>query len=137
MASPRVITGLPTGLVVTNTAAPPYNMFLQDLDAGTLRKDLSVDQDGVRRNVTIIGVRIGNTLNPSQKVWLKFWDAEDPSPGSDPPSMVLRCRAGKVTEYIVPWQFSYLSYQVVTSPGTPGTSGPSNAVTVDLAFSIA
>jgi len=133
MASPPIISGLPAGLSLVNVAAPPYNLLIEDANAEVLRKDVLYRPTGSIQG-TIVGVRINNTQNPNAKVWLKMWDSDDPVVGTEAPPVILRCRAGKITEYYVLVPFKYLSYQVLVTPGTKGTTAPTKPVSVCLAI---
>lgn len=132
-----VFSGLPAGVNVFNVATLPLSNILEDTNAGVLRKDVLYHAPPAPPIVTIqiVGFRIDNTLNPGQDVWLKLWRVADPTVGVTAPHAILRCRAGKITEYAVQVDFGggHLSYQVLITPGTKGTTAPTNAVRVALA----
>ena len=131
------ISGLPSGMSVFSASAPPFNLVLDDNNAEVLRRNALYRPTPPGPIVApIVAVRIDNSHNPGKKVWLKVWDVPEPAVGNTPPFAILRCRAGKITEYYLRMEPAVLSYQVLTAPGTKGTVAPERPVRVTIALAV-
>lgn len=78
-------------------------------------------------------VDVDNEANAAAS-YLKVYDAASPTVGTTAPDFIFRVAAGQRRGLVIPdgWYFSYLSFAVVTSGGTAGTTGPTSAVTVRM-----
>tara|TARA_R100001086_G_scaffold235726_2_gene158789 strand:- start:1381 stop:1743 length:363 start_codon:yes stop_codon:yes gene_type:complete len=85
----------------------------------------------VGSSVTLDGVLIDNTLNTA-KSYVKIYNNSGPSPGTTAPDMVLVAPAQNTIAYTFASgvAFSNFSFACVTTPGTAGAVGPTNAVVV-------
>ena len=85
----------------------------------------------VGSSVTLDGVLIDNTLNTA-KSYVKIYNNSGPSPGTTAPDMVLVAPAQNTIAYTFASgvAFSNFSFACVTTPGTAGAIGPTNAVVV-------
>lgn len=132
-----VFSGLPAGMTAVNAALLPLSNILQDATAEVLRKDVFHHSPPAPPilAVQILAVRIENTLNAGQDVWLKLWKDANPVVGTTPPHAILRCRAGKIIEYLaqIDMKGGVLSYQVLATPGTKGAVAPARSVRVAFA----
>lgn len=145
MATTPQISGLPSGMSGSVTSSSAYNVLLRDADARAERKDILHQQVGPSTyydySCQISAVKIDNSLNSNASAYLKFYNSADPGWGSDAPLAILRCRPGKVAEYLllIPSAiaaFDNLSYTVVTKGGTTGSAKQGNPVIVDMALTI-
>lgn len=109
--------------------------------SGSLRviRDSDAD-DTVERNVndgaaTIYAVTIDNTANGAD-TYVKFWNTVGSvTLGTTAPDMILYAPASTRIPYIFTTGNTFstgLTYAAVTTPGTAGTTPPTNAVPVDI-----
>ena len=77
-------------------------------------------------------VEIDNTLNGVDDTYVKLYDDGAPTVGSTGPNWILKADAGEKITYALPKSsaFTALSAAALKSPGTAGTTGPDNSVTV-------
>ena len=91
----------------------------------------------VTGTLEIVFVELDNTAN-SSTVYLKLWDddASDVTLGTDAPELQIAVGANKKAQILFlgdrPLFSSAISYAVVTTPGTSGTTGPSNSVSLRM-----
>ena len=87
-------------------------------------------------SVTVHQVRIVNTANTT-KLYLKLYNlaASSLTVGTNNPDVILPVEGSTSVEYAFDPGIAFgtaLSYAVVTSAGTAGTSAPSTAITIEL-----
>jgi len=108
--------------------------------AGTLVKVVA-DSDGSYNNVTgntsgkVYQVKIDNSRNIDQGVYVKYVDSASATPGSSTADMMFYVNAGKSCTYIVDTGFAYtsgVSLWISSVSGTNNISSPSSAVTITL-----
>lgn len=83
----------------------------------------------------IIWGEIDNTNNPSYAVWAKFYDNATPTVGTTVPTMIVKCRAGTVTQFANGRKWDYataITCACVKTGGTGGTTSPDNKVTIKV-----
>ena len=93
------------------------------------------------RNASILGsnyiikyVKLDNSLNTTEAVYLKIWlDGTPPTVGTTTPDMIFKAPAGGVVEYLIPDGIqnnsnAVINVAVVTTGGTGGTTNPTGTV---------
>jgi hypothetical protein len=88
---------------------------------------------------TLYLVEIDNTANAGAASYVKLWDALTATVGTTDPHLVLRAPAATKLTYALPSGVAFAvgcSAACVTSPGTPGVTGPTSAVVVRLLASV-
>lgn len=85
--------------------------------------------------LTVYQVIIDNTLNPSQKVYSKFWNNAAPTVGTTVPDMIIKTPGGVSRTWFflegIPFATA-LSFATVTAGGTGGTTNPASNVSVKI-----
>tara|TARA_R110002020_G_scaffold475194_2_gene709035 strand:- start:530 stop:922 length:393 start_codon:yes stop_codon:yes gene_type:complete len=117
---------------------PHGNLIFQE----TAATNTFVDNIFGKTAPKIYVVKVDNTLNTSQAVYLKIFAAGGATSsgitlGTDQPFFVCKARAGATTEIYVPLGMTlptgdYAHMAVVTTAGTAGTTAPNGTVKVTL-----
>ena len=113
---------------------------------GPVGAKLVVDTDAdeqAQNNVTgqadtIYMLDVDNALNAAQVVYLKVYNATSCVPGTDNPDMIIRLTGGERRVCVIPEGELFdvgISFCCVISPGSPGTTGPTSAVTMRMVTS--
>jgi hypothetical protein len=87
-------------------------------------------------SATIYFVEVDNTLN-SVSSYVKLYNATSATPGTTVPDQVLEIPAGKVISFAFPQGLVFgtgLVASTVTVGGTTGTTGPTNDVRLEIAY---
>lgn len=96
------------------------------------------DED-VRGGATdVFLLRVDNSANPSQSVYLHLYDNAAPTVGTTPPDFTFKVLQGIVLEIVAFPNLQFgtaLSFACTTSGGLGGTSSPTNPVIVEIACS--
>lgn len=85
-------------------------------------------------NYIVKYVRVNNSLNTTEAVYLKIWlDGTPPTVGTTTPDMIFKAPAGGVVEYLIPDGIqnnsnAVINVAVVTTGGTGGTTSPTGTV---------
>tara|TARA_R110002110_G_scaffold18524_6_gene77762 strand:+ start:1253 stop:1621 length:369 start_codon:yes stop_codon:yes gene_type:complete len=85
---------------------------------------------------TLYMVRIDNTANSTETVYLKIYDATSATVGTTRPSGIFSCPASSSRQYSVPDGITFsagITYAVVRTAGLQGAVNPSATVKVYLA----
>lgn len=123
-------------LELTNT------VIIRNTDAnGTVEKDVRAGA------MTLYGMYVDNTPTDAAPAYIKFWDHANPTIGTTPPDYVFEIEgngsgdtkavnAGDVYMVFnggtgIPFSVG-MSYAVVTTGGTAGTTNPATTVKVDM-----
>lgn len=86
---------------------------------------------------TLYGVSINNSLN-TDAVYLKIYNHAAPTVGTTAPNCVIPCAGGRTVEALCQGGTAFstaISFAVVTTAGTAGTTAPTNSVTVIITHS--
>lgn len=89
-------------------------------------------------NSTIQSIEINNTAN-SAATYVKLNNASDNTPGTTEPAMVFVAPASSSITYVFPVGVSSANRIVlwaVTTAGTPGSTGPTSAVTTRILIQV-
>lgn len=83
---------------------------------------------------SIYQLEVDNTGNSDNPAYLKIYDNASPVVGTTAPDFIFKAAISKTMSLAVPsgLPFNNLSFAVVVSGGTAGTTGPTNPVTVRL-----
>ena len=86
---------------------------------------------------TVNYVKVDNTLNTSQAVYVKFYDDATPVVGTDDQYLMLRAGAGATVSFVPMEGIAFataISVLCVTAGGTDGTVSPANSVVVTVVY---
>lgn len=87
---------------------------------------------------TVYLIRVDNSSNPSQIVYLLLYNNAAPTVGSTPPDAIIKVAGGAILETLwlvgVPFGTA-LSFACTTAGGLGGSSSPTNPVIVEIACS--
>jgi len=119
-------------LSVSTQVSPVGTKLIKDTDAGATAQ---TDVTGTAGSIFMIDV--DNTANGADAAYLKIYDDAAPTVGTTDPDHIFRIPVNQRRTIVAPdgLDFSALSYAVVTSPGTPGTTAPANTVTLSMVTS--
>jgi len=119
-------------LSVSTQVSPVGTKLVKDTDAGATAQTGVTGASG-----TVYMLDIDNTANPTDVAYLKIYDDASPTVGTTDPDFIFKIPVNQRRQIVCPdgLDFAVLSYAVVTSPGTPGTAGPSNPVIVKMVTS--
>lgn len=85
--------------------------------------------------LTVYQLILDNTLNPSQKVWTKFYNNAAPTVGTTVPDMIIKTPGGVSRTWFflegIPFAIA-LSFATVITPGTAGAGNPPANVAVTI-----
>lgn len=83
---------------------------------------------------SIYQVDVDNSANADNPAYLKIYDNASPTVGTTPPDFIFKVPVNRRLPMVIPdgLDFNDLSFAVVTTPGTAGTTDPTNAVIVKL-----
>jgi len=118
--------------------------FVKNPVAGVLAANIVEDINGnatAQANVlsgatTLYMVRIDNSSNSAETVYLKLYDATSATVGTTRPAGIFSCPASTSRQYSVPDGITFssgITYAVVKTAGLQGSSNPSATVKVYLA----
>jgi hypothetical protein len=86
---------------------------------------------------SIYQLEIDNTNNSDNPAYLKIYDNASPVVGTTAPDFIFKAAISKTMSLAIPsgLPFNSLSFAVVVSGGTAGTTGPTNPVIVRMVTS--
>ena len=119
-------------LSVSTQVSPVGDKLIKDTDANATAK---TDVTGAAG--TIYMIEIDNTGNPADVAYLKIYDNGAPTVGTTAPDFIFKVPVNQSRTIICPdgLDFTTLSYAVVTTGGTAGTTAPSNDVSLNIVTS--
>lgn len=119
-------------LSISTQVSPVGTKLIKDTDADENAKTNVTGAAG-----TIYMIDINNEANPSDVAYLKIYDNAAPTVGTTDPDFIFKVPVNQRRAIVCPdgLDFAALSFAVVTSAGTPGTTGPTNAVEVEMVTS--
>jgi len=119
-------------LSVSTQVSPIGTKLIKETQAGA-----TPNTDVTGTSGTIYMLDIDNRNNPSDVAYLKIYDDADPTVGTTDPDFIFKVPVNQRRQIVCPdgLDFSTLSFAVVTAPGTPGTTAPSNDVIVQMVTS--
>lgn len=119
-------------LKISDQVPPVGTKLVVDDDANETSKNSVTGAAG-----TIYQIDVDNEANADNAAYLKIYDNPSPTVGTSNPDMVVRVPVNQRRGIVIPdgWDFNSLSFCVVTTGGTPGTTGPTNPVTVKFVTS--
>ena len=117
---------------VSTQVSPVGTKLVKDTDANEVAQTNVTGAAG-----TIYMLDIDNTGNPADVAYLKIYDDAAPTVGTTDPDFIFKVPVNQRRQIVCPdgLDFAALSYAVVTSGGTPGTTGPTNPVEISLVTS--
>ena len=119
-------------LSVSTQVSPVGSNLIKDTDANATPE---VNVTGAAGTIYMIDV--DNTGNPVDVAYLKIYDDAAPTVGTTDPDFIVKVPVNERRQVVCPdgLDFATLSFAVVTAPGTPGVTGPTNPVIVQLVTS--
>ncbi len=116
-------------LSVSKQASPVGSTLVVQTDAN------STSNNNVTGGVgSIYQIEIDNTANSDNACYLKIYDNASPTIGTTAPDFIVKCPVNRKINLVSVdgLDFSILSFAVVVSGGTSGTTDPTNAVVVKM-----
>ncbi len=120
------------------------SLAIQTLPSGFTAKairDLSVNAtqvNAVSGSATIYAIRVDNTANSAEAVYLKVWDSTSVTVGTTVADFVIGALASDFTEITIPdggtAMATGITYAVVTSALETGNANPSDTVKVTILY---
>jgi len=119
-------------LSVSTQVAPVGTKLVKETDANATAQTSVTGAAG-----TIYMIDVDNTGNPADVAYLKIYDDAAPTVGTTDPDFILKVPVNQRRQIVCPdgLDFADLSFAVVTAPGTPGTTAPTNPVIVQMVTS--
>jgi len=119
-------------LSVSTQVSPVGTKLIKDTDANATAK---TDVTGAAGTVYMVDV--DNTGNPADPAYLKIYDDPAPDVGTTDPDWIFKVPVNQRRPIVIPGglDFAALSFAVVTSPGTGGTTSPATPVIVEMVTS--
>ena len=116
-------------LSVSTQVSPVGTKLIKQNDA-----DENANNDVTGTSGTIYMIELDNSGNPTETVYLKIYDSAAPTIGTTAPNIIVPAPANQRVTLASPegLAFTNLSFCVVTTAGTAGSTGPSNTVSVNM-----
>ena len=116
-------------LTVSTQVPPVGTKLVSDTNANQVVKTAVTGAAG-----SIFLIDIDNSGNSDNAAYLKIYDVSSVSVGSTAPDFIFKVPVNQRRSFAIPdgLSFSFLSFAVVTTPGTAGNTGPTNPVTVKM-----
>ena len=119
-------------LSVSDQVPPVGSKLVVDTDA-----DETVNTSVTGAAGNIYQIDIDNTANADNSAFLKIYDDAAPVVGTTPPDHIMKVPVSQRRGMVIPdgLAFNDLSFAVVISGGTSGTTGPTSSVIVKMVTS--
>jgi len=116
-------------LQVSDQVSPVGNKLIIQDDATGTSNNAVTGASG-----TLYQLDVDNSGNSDNAAYLKLYDNASPTVGTTAPDLVFRVPVNQRRSICIPdgWDFTSLSFAVVISGGTAGTTAPTNDVTVKM-----
>jgi len=119
-------------LSVSTQVSPVGTKLIKDTEANATPETNVTGAAG-----TLYMLDIDNRGNPADVAYLKIYDDAAPTVGTSDPDFIFKVPVNQRRQIVCPdgLDFAALSFAVVTAPGTPGTTDPTNPVIVQMVTS--
>jgi hypothetical protein len=119
-------------LSVSDQVPPVGSKLIVETTAGATSNNAVTGASGV-----IYHIHIDNSANSDNAAYLKIYDNASPVVGTTSPDYIVKMPVNQSSGIVIPdgLPFNYLSFAVVISAGTAGTTSPTNPVIVKMVTS--